>query len=156
MSVSCLLCPSTGKVGVWPGKKSNSLPGCIKITELDWWTGLQDSYFCQLQHLFRMSRSSPTYVDRPLPYCIIKQFGLFRLLNFIHMYQRTITSMQIIISDSKSGIWKQWKWKTETENWNDQNENCLLSNAYLSKKTTCTTRPPELRYTVNFSISYRL
>ena len=38
--------------------------------------------------------------------------------------------------------------RVEMENWNGQNENCLLSNTYLSKKTTCKTRPIELQYAV--------
>jgi len=41
-----------------------------------------------------------------------------------------------------------------TANLNGQNENCLLSNTYLSKKTTCKARPLELRYTVHVSISH--
>ena len=37
----------------------------------------------------------------------------------------------------------------EMENWNFQNENCLLCNTYLSKKTNCKTRPLELCHTVH-------
>ena len=52
---------------------------------------------------------------------------------------------------SGTGIWKQWKWKTETENWNGQNENCLLSNTHLSTCKTIT-----VCYAVHASICQRL
>ena len=64
--------------------------------------------------------------------------------------------IQWVFGNSGNG---ELKWKTETENWNGQNENCLLSNTYLSKKTTCKTRPIELatvNYTVHASISQKL
>ena len=59
---------------------------------------------------------------------------------------------------------ESWVWHLETvemENrgWNDQNENCLLSNTYLSKMTTCKTRPLELQGVIqcmHASISQRL